>query len=292
MNPIILSVGEVLWDVFPTGPRFGGAAANLACHASAAGAETAILTAVGADSLGREAVTTLRAHGVDVSLVQEIPSAPTGMVQVTLDLEGKPTFEIHCGSAWDQIAWTELLSKRVLKSNAICFGTLCQRCPASRSTIQRTLGLAREFGVRRVLDVNLRKPFYDEELIRNSVNLASVVKLSDDELTEVLSACDVPQGESIEASLQAMLQRYQLELIAFTRGAKGALLVSGDEVVDQPGIPTKVCDTVGAGDAFTAVLVTGLANGLSLAAIARRACEAACEVCAQPGAVPDLRRGS
>ena len=284
--PTILSCGEVLWDLFPTGPRFGGAPANFACHAALLGAKVSLLSAVGDDARGHEALAILQGFGLDTSLVRRVPAAPTGAVGVTVDAAGKPTFEIRGGAAWDQITWTPELAARLATVDAVYFGTLGQRSALSRATIQQALSVARARGIPRVLDVNLRRPFFDAALIRESIGHATVLKLSDDELAEVAAACGLSPTNSPVISLRSFLQREKLDLVAMTRGAAGALLVSATEVVDQPGIPTVVCDTVGAGDAFTAALVVGLFRRDPLPTIARTACEIAAAVCAQPGAVP------
>lgn len=288
-HPAILSCGEMLWDLFPAGPRFGGAPANFACHAALHGARVALLSAVGDDPRGREATAILRRFGLDPSLVQTIAEAPTGTVGVSVDAAGKPTFEIHAGSAWDRIAWTPALETHLAGVDAIYFGTLGQRDPVSRATIRRALAVATSLGRLRVLDVNLRRPFFDAALIRESVAEATVLKLSDDELDAVLAACGVPPGPDPTASLRALLVRHRLDLVALTRGAAGALLVSATEVIDQPGIPTLVRDTVGAGDSFTAALVVGLLRGEPLNTLARVACETAAAVCAHAGALPEPR---
>jgi fructokinase len=282
----ILSCGEVLWDLFPEGARFGGAPANFACHAAILGGNVAMLSAVGRDARGDEALAILQGFGIDTSLVQRIADAPTGSVGVSVDAAGKPSFEIHAGSAWDRIAWTEALGARIVGVDAIYFGTLGQRREMSRATIRQALKLAKGRGILRVLDVNLRRPFHDAALIRESIGRASVLKLSDDELPEVAVACGVALDATPEATLRALLSRFGLDLVVMTRGEKGALLVSADDVVDQPGIPTKVVDTVGAGDSFTAALVLGLLRAETREAILRKACETASAVCAQSGAVP------
>jgi fructokinase len=134
--------------------------------------------------------------------------------------------------------------------------------------------------------VNLRRPFYDAALIRESIAQASVLKLSDDELGEVAAACGIAMDAKPENTLRALLTRFALDLTVMTRGAEGALLVAPNDAVDQPGIPTKVVDTVGAGDSFTAAFVVGLLRGDALENILRNACETASAVCSQSGAVP------
>jgi fructokinase len=285
-TPSILSCGEVLWDLFPEGARFGGAPANFACHAAILGGRVAILSAVGNDPRGDEALAILQGFGIDTSLVQRIADAPTGRVGVSVDAAGKPSFEIHEGSAWDRIAWTSALETRIGEAKAIYFGTLGQRCAISRATIRQVLKLAKARGLLRVLDVNLRTPFHDAALIRESIAQASVLKLSDDELPGVAAACGAVLDANPNATLRNLLTRFPLDLVVMTRGAKGALLVSADDAVDQPGIPTRVVDTVGAGDSFTAAFTLGLLRGETREVILRKACEIASTVCSQSGAVP------
>lgn len=287
-KPKIISLGEVLWDLFPAGPRFGGAPANFACHAAHLGGAVAMISAVGDDERGHEAIRILSSFGIDTQMMQIHANSPTGTVGIELDAKGKPTFTIHDGSAWDSIEWTPALETRIAEVDAIYFGTLGQRGEVSRTTIQRALGLAKERGLVRVLDVNLRKPFYDAALIRDSIALASVLKISDDELPEVAAACDIAIAAKPEDTLRALRERFGLDIVVMTRGAEGALLVSADSTVDQPGVPTTVVDTVGAGDSFTGAFVLGLLRGDAHAAILLTACETAAYVCSQSGAVPKL----
>jgi fructokinase len=285
-KPRILSCGEVLWDLFPEGARFGGAPANFACHAAIHGGDVTMLSAIGDDARGGEALAILQGFGIDTSLVQSIGNAPTGSVGVSVDEAGKPTFEIHAGSAWDRIVWADLLESRIAQVDAIYFGTLGQRGEMSRATIRRALTIAKERGILRMLDVNLRAPFYDDALIRESIALASVLKLSDEELPQVAAAWGIAADASNEITMRALLRHCGLDLVVMTRGAQGAVLVTAVDVVEQSGIPTKVVDTVGAGDSFTAAFVLGLLRGDAREVILRKACEIASAVCSQSGAVP------
>ncbi len=284
--PRILSCGEVLWDLFPDGPRFGGAPANFACHAALLGAHVQFLSAVGCDSRGAEALAILGSFGGDTALVGVLPTAPTGAVAVSVDPAGKPAFEIHTGSAWDHLFWSDALGKSLAGVDAVYCGTLGQRAKASRETIRRVLQEARTLGILRVLDINLRPPFYDPDLLRNSMALANVLKLSDDELPDVAAACGVTLTSTTEATLVALRSRLSLEYIVMTRGAEGAVLGSPEGTTEQPGIPTTVVDTVGAGDSFTAAFVLGLLHRIPDATLLRQACETASAACAHAGAVP------
>ena len=289
-RPTILSFGEVLWDLFPAGPRFGGAPANFACHAAALGGDVTMISAVGSDARGVEAIEILEAYGIQTDLIQTLTDAPTGTVGIELDAQGKPTFSIHEDSAWDRLPWNLELESRIKSADAVYFGTLGQRGAQSRETIRRALDVAAGAGVARVLDVNLRAPFYDDALIRESVKQASILKLSDDELAEVCSACGIDPAGPPQASLSRLMREFGLDLVVMTRGAQGALLVLPDRSVAQPGIPTTVRDTVGAGDSFAASFLIGLLRGDAHEASLKSACELAAGVCAQMGAVPDPPR--
>ena len=163
--PRIISIGEVLWDLFPDAARFGGAPANFSGHAAMLGADVALVSAVGADEHGRSAMCILREFGVDISLMQVIQDSPTGTVGVVPDREGKVAYTIHEGSAWDRIEWNSSVERRVTDADAVYFGTLGQRSIVSRSTIRRYLVAAQAAGVPRIVDINLRSPFYDRTLI-------------------------------------------------------------------------------------------------------------------------------
>ncbi|MEL6104550.1 MAG: carbohydrate kinase [Planctomycetota bacterium] len=283
-RPTIVSLGEVLWDLFPEGERFGGAPANFACHAALAGADVSILSAIGDDTRGRGAKELLATYGVDVSQLQ-INSRPTGSVGIELDSSGKPTFTIHENAAWDEIRWTAALEDRISQADLVYFGTLAQRTQASRKTIRRCLQVAQDAGIPTLLDVNLRRPYFDDSIIRDSIRLATTLKLSDEELSVVEQSLGLETGDP-QDRLRAVQRHARVERVVLTRGAEGALLVEGDLLVDQPGFPTEVRDTVGAGDAFAATFAVGLINGHEPAAVMRDACRRAAAVCAIDGAVP------
>ena len=281
----IISFGEVLWDLFPEGARFGGAPANFACHAAAQGSDVTMISAVGDDARGHDAIKVLDGYGIHTELIQIMEEAPTGTVGIKLDENGKPTFTIHENSAWDYLSWGSDFESRITHADLVYFGTLGQRSELSRETNRRAMKLAQSAGTPCLLDVNLRAPFFDKAMIRESIAHASILKLSDDELEEVCSACCVSLSKSPEESLRELLESCHLDRVIMTRGAKGALLVSNDQTYDQPGIPTTVRDTVGAGDSFTAAFA--MLRGETYDSILRDACETASAVCAQLGAVPE-----
>lgn len=285
-TPKIISVGEVLWDLFPDGELFGGAPANFACQAALQSARVAMISAVGDDKRGHDAIKILRNYGIDVSLMQTCADAPTGTVGVELDSQGKPTYIIHADSAWDRLQWRDELLSHVKSADAVCFGTLGQRSAIARQTIRRMIEAAAAAGITRIVDINLRPPFFDAETIRDSIQLASILKLSDEELDEVCSAVGIVGTNNVEDSLENLRKVGELEMIVMTRGAQGALLVTADETIHQAGLPAEVVDTVGAGDAFTAAFLFRELQHKPRRESLQHACKVAAETCSHAGAVP------
>ena len=286
MKKQIVAMGDGLWDLFPDGPRFGGATANYACHTSILGAEVFMVSGVGEDDQGKALLQVYQKHGVCTEQVQVLKDYPTGVVHVELSEGGLPTFRIEDNSAWDHWQWNEKIKQKVKTADALYFGTLGQRGVLSKQSIIKALKIAIDRGVPRILDINLRFPFYNSSLIRKSVELCSVLKLSDEELIEVMKACDISLDISIEMSLKNLRAKYGLDLVVMTKGCDGALLVSADDIVSQPGFKTDVVDTVGAGDSFTASMTLGLLEKKKYAEILSDACKVAANVCSHRGAVP------
>ena len=283
---VIAGIGEVLWDVFPDAARFGGAPANFASHSAALGAEAWMVSAVGLDNLGASAIDTLEHAGVGCETVGRDGDHATGQVLIALDSSGHPSYRFADDTAWDHIAWTPRLKSLAVRCDAICFGTLGQRSPISRATIQRFVRTTPEQSLR-MFDVNLRQQFYDADTIRTTLEIASAVKLNDEELPIVAELCDLDRATPRQM-LRSLMERYSLRLAALTRGAEGALLMAGDEESICGAVPVKVVDTVGAGDAFTATIVSDFLRGMPLAEVNAHANSIASFVCSQPGAVMKL----
>ncbi|MFO7908015.1 MAG: carbohydrate kinase [Pirellulaceae bacterium] len=285
MTLSITAIGEVLWDVFPDGSRFGGAPANVAGHAASLGAEATMVSCVGDDALGRQAISELDQRQVRTDYVRVSPDYPTGVVNVELDESGRPRFTIEEPAAWDDLEWSEALLQLARRCDAVCFGTLGQRSEPARQVIQHFVSAAPVSAVR-VCDVNLRPPFVDPNVIRESLERANVLKLSDEEVDIVGNAAGCSGTES--EILAELLDNWGLHLIAVTRGSGGATLLSNSERSDCGGIPTEVVDTVGAGDAFTATMICGVLHGVALSTINWHACRIASYVCSQSGATPPI----
>ncbi len=283
----VVGLGEILWDVFPTGPRFGGAPANFACSmAGLADGKVHVFMAgaVGQDEFGCGAIDSLREHHVATSCVAVVPQE-TGQVLVQVDPEGHASYEFKSDAAWDNFPWSPELEQLAVDTDAVCFGTLGQRSQTSRQTIQRFVSTTSPTSLR-IFDINLRPPFVDNEIILESLAIANVLKLNEDELPALAKLCDL-QGSDLEI-LQRLAQRFQLRAIAYTQGADGAMLMKAEEVCQHSGVKTDVVDTVGAGDAFTAAFILGLLRDESLDAIIQAACNVASFVCSQSGATPKL----
>jgi len=282
----IIGLGEVLWDVFPSGAVCGGAPANFACHIAGLGERAAMVSAVGDDPLGRAAIAALEARGVDTSHVRVDPHHPTGTVDVAIDSAGVASYLFAADTAWDHLAWQPMLENLARSCAAVCFGTLAQRSNQSRQTIRRFVAAAPVTSLR-VFDVNLRQEFFDSETIRESLALASVLKLNAEELPVVAAACG-EKGTSPLSTLQRIRQRHGFQAAVLTLGAEGSIILTEREVSQQPAVAVKVVDTVGAGDAFTAAVVIGLLRRLPLAVIHRHAASVAAFVCTQRGATPEI----
>ena len=220
-RPVIVGLGEVLWDVYPDAARFGGAPANFACHAASLGAEAWLVSAVGADELGRNALQELRERNVDCRHVSKDAHHATGRVRVTLNQSGQASYEFAADTAWDHLPWSDDLAALASRCDAVCFGTLGQRSPASRETIRRFVAATPPAALR-VFDVNLRQRFYDAETIRSSLEVASALKLNDDELPIVGELCGL-RGVTPREMLLELVRQFDLRLAALTRGARGAI---------------------------------------------------------------------
>lgn len=283
----IVGLGEILWDLLPAGAQLGGAPANFACHAQGLGASASIVSCVGADNYGSNARRILRDRGIDISAISTTEEAPTGTVKVTLDPAGVPTFEIIQNVAWDRLPWSEQLGDLAARTDAVCFGSLGQRSPLSRETIQKFVATTRPEAWR-IFDINIRPPFCSPEVTLSSLELANALKLNDNEVPKIAEWCGLT-GSPEEILIQ-LAERYALRAVALTLGADGAWLWRDGTAHHSPGVATTIADTVGAGDSFTAAWSLGLLRGEQLETIGDRACRIAAYVCSQPGGTPPLPR--
>jgi len=281
-KPLVAGIGELLWDVLPTGKQVGGAPCNFAFHAMQAGCESIVFSAVGNDQPGDELLSALAGLNLNCEYIQR-NSFPTGTVTVTLNEKGHPQYVIHENTAWDNILFNTKTESKIKELDAVCFGSLGQRNSVSAATIQRLLETLKPDCLK-VFDINLRQHFYSSEIITKSLEFATVLKLNDEELP-VLSELFALTGE-VKNQLTQLLSRFNLRTVVYTMGEKGSIIMTGNEYSFLESPKVVVADTVGAGDSFTAVIVSGLLKGAPLSKIHEMASRAAAYVCTQKGATP------
>lgn len=283
--PVIIGLGEILWDMLPGGKVLGGAPANFAYHCRQLGAESYVVSAVGKDDLGCEILELLEKLHLPLEHVHVEERHPTGTVTVRLDGAGHPTYIIHKNVAWDYIPVEEGSMGVFDAADAVCFGSLAQRSPLSRKSVNSYLK-ATPSGCLRVFDINLRQDYYGKEVLERSLQVADVLKLNDEEL-EVVSRIFSLEGRE-DVLLESLLHTFDLKIVALTKGSEGSVLLTGMERSEYRSEPVQSVDTVGAGDSFTAAMVMGYLRGLRLKDIHRLASDIASFVCTQKGATPDL----
>ena len=289
---LILGVGELLWDMLPQGHRLGGAPANFTVMAGRLGNHAAVLSRIGRDDLGREAVHQLDPLPADTSFLQIDTAHETGRVTVSFT-NGQPSYTIHKPAAWDFMDLSDEWVRLAERADAICFGSLAQRSLESRQTIQ-TLAAQTPSRCIRIFDVNLRPPFFSSEVIQESLELASIVKMNDAEVPLVLSLLGLPAEDdlvlnNLRLGAARLLSEFPtLQIVAVTRGEHGSLLVAREEWHEHPGFPVKVADTIGSGDAFTAALAHYLLRGADLATLNEAGNRWGGFIASQSGAMPPL----
>lgn len=315
---LILGIGELLWDIVPASGQLGGvpvdgvellsaapeepvagapparvallggAPANFTVMAGRLGSHAVILSRVGRDHLGRLAVDKLDPLPIDTSRLEIDPDHATGRVTVNF-AGGEPHYTIHEPAAWDFLELSDEWVQLAERADAICFGSLAQRRAPARQTIQ-TLAAQTRANCIRVFDVNLRPPFISGEVIQESLELATVVKMNEDELPQVLRLLGLDaEPPQLCAGAERLLAEFpSLQLVAVTRGDRGSLLVSREERDDHPGFPVKVADGIGAGDAFTAALTHYMLRGAPLATLNQAGNRWGGWVASQSGAMPAL----
>jgi len=280
MSSRILCIGEILWDALPDGLFLGGAPFNVASHLLALGQDVVFASRVGDDRLGQEALRRMHARGLSTRLVGVDEKLSTGFVRVELQASGEPGYEILEPVAWDAIRLTEELRATAETADVLVYGSLAQRRPASRQTIRQLFGA----DLVRVFDVNLRPPYVVKDTVEASVQAADVVKLNEDELNRLRRWFDLVG--STEESVAQLARRFGCHAVCVTQGCSGALLWTEDGCWQHEGYAVEVVDTVGAGDAFLAALLTGLLEETSGDVILDRANRLGAYVASRSGATP------
>jgi len=281
-RPVVIGIGEVLWDLLPDGKMLGGAPVNFAYHASQLGAVGVAISSVGNDELGNQIKDSVNEK--DVVNCISTNNYPTGTVGVTL-IDGIPDYTIYENVAWDFIELTPKAVIMLRQADAICFGTLAQRNKASHDEIMKALHLVPKKCLK-VYDINLRQKYYNADLISESLLGSNVFKINDDEI-EIFKQIFNIEGNEVEVG-QKIINAYSIDYLALTKGNKGSYLFWKDEISFIQTPVVEVADTIGAGDSFTSAMVMGILNNRSLKVIHQKAVEISAFVCTQKGATPVL----
>ena len=282
-TPMVLSLGELLWDMLPTGKRAGGAPVNFIYHAAMNGAGGYAISAVGRDALGDELVRATDKAGIHAKLQRN--DWPTGTVKVSLK-EGIPTYTVVNDVAWDHLELTDELVAEVQRADAVCFGTLGLRSQQSRDTILALLDHARSDAMK-FFDINIRGEFYSKRLIGELLEAATVFKLNDDELLLLRQMFAIPREADDDRACQWLLERFDLDYVILTAGAKFSTILSQHGEHSTLATPhVQVVDTVGAGDSFSGSFAASMLRGATMAQAHRVAVNTAAFVCTQEGAWP------
>ena len=286
MKQSVIGIGEALFDVLPEGKKLGGAPANFAYHVSQFGIESCAVSAKGDDELGKELIAELDVHHLNYQI--ETVDYPTGTVQVSLDANGIPAYDIKEGAAWDNMPFTPALEEKAKNCTAVCFGSLAQRNEVSRNTIHRFLDtMPNEEGRYKVFDINLRQGFFTKEIITESIKRCNILKINDEELITISRLFGYP-GIDLQNKCWLLLGKYNLKMLTLTCGVNGSYVFTPGEVsfIETPKV--EVADTVGAGDSFTGAFVASILRGKSVREAHELAVKVSAYVCTQNGAMPVL----
>lgn len=284
MDKLIAGLGEVLWDCLPEGKKLGGAPANFAYHASMFGYQAYAVSALGNDALGDRTVEELdKKH---LRHIMPRIDFPTGTVQVELDEEGVPTYDIKRDVAWDNIPFTAEMEDLAKRCSCVCFGSLAQRNSVSHDTIHRFLHSTPKDCLK-IFDINLRQNFYTKEIIQESLNACDILKINDEELVTIGRLFGYP-GLDMENKCYLILGKYNLRMLVLTCGTNGSYVFARGMKSYQPTPKVEVADTVGAGDSFTGSFAAAILAGMPVEEAHKLAVEVSAYVCTQPGAMPKL----
>lgn len=281
-----LSFGEILWDVIGDKKYIGGAPFNIAAHLAKMGAESAILSALGDDELGHEALSIAKKLNVNTVCIAVESEHPTGIVDVKITDDGMPSYTIYENTAWDNIPSTPAILSMLKKSkwDVLCFGTLAQRTGQNRETLCRILD---EVGFRHIFyDVNLRQRYYDKSWIEKSLNASSIAKFNDEEASVLSDYLFNSKMSERDFSIRVS-EKFDVETICITRGGNGCAVFHRNEFREFKGVKVKVADTVGAGDSFSAGFLFALMSGRHPFEAANFAGEIGAYVASRNGAIPE-----
>jgi fructokinase len=279
-----IGIGEVLWDLLPTGKLVGGAPSNFAYHTQQQGASSCIVSAVGNDSNGNEIKEALLKKNLTTDYIQTV-DYPTGTVDVNLNSSGEPSYSINENVAWDYISLPKNIDKQIKHTAILCFGSLAQRNAYTRNSIKKIIQKVNDDCLI-VFDINIRQSYYNKEIIQESLAFCNVLKLNVDELAILRSLLNL-KGLDDKVVVEKLMKQYNLKLVALTYGSKGSVLMTPNNVSQLKTPKINVLDTIGAGDSFTATMAMEFVKDKSLDKVHQRAIEVSSFVCQSNGAMPD-----
>lgn len=285
-HPVIIGIGELLWDMLPEGKRAGGAPINFVYHATQLGARGYAVSAVGNDALGDEILAELEKSGIKYCVSRN--DYPTGHVKVVLN-DGIPSYDIVEGVAWDHLTASPEAEDLVRRADAVCFGTLALRSPQSKQAVETLLSFAPERALR-FFDVNLRGTYYSAELIDGLLKKANVFKINDEEINVLKELFGI--SGTVDDICKTFIEKYGLKYMIFTAGDKFSAVYTPSEKSYLPTPKVKVADTVGAGDSFSGAFVYNILTGKSLAQAHKAAVDVAAFVSTKSGAWPAYDKGA
>lgn len=282
----VVGIGEVLWDILPDGKKIGGAPANFAYHVSQFGLHSQVVSAIGKDKLGAEIMDNFKNKGLE-TLIDQV-EYPTGTVQVQVDANGVPCYDIKENVAWDNLPFTDRLRQLAESTCAVCFGSLAQRNVVSRTTINTFLDIMPDGDCQyKIFDVNLRQGFYTKDILCNSLERCNILKINDEELVAVSRLFGYP-GIDLQDKCWILLAKYKLKMLILTCGVNGSYVFTPGNIsfVETPKV--EIADTVGAGDSFTATFIAAILKGKSINEAHRLAVDVSAYVCTKAGAMPEI----
>lgn len=286
-NYVAVGIGEALWDMLPDGKKVGGAPANFAFHVGQYGQPSCLVSAVGEDALGDELLSFIESKKLNAEISRV--AYPTGTVDVTITGNGIPSYVINENVAWDYIPFTDELKNLAARTKAVCFGSLAQRSAVSRATIIDFIRrIPAENDALKVFDVNMRQHYFTPEILKESMHIANILKINDEELEMLRPMLAIHEKDNVEQACRKLIKEYGLKMVILTCGTKGSYVITDDEVSFLHTPLVEVADTVGAGDSFTAAFIASILKGKTIAQAHRKAVDTSAFVCSNFGAMPQL----
>ncbi|MEG1723979.1 MAG: PfkB family carbohydrate kinase [Anaerovoracaceae bacterium] len=282
-KPIVIGIGELLWDMLPQGKQLGGAPCNYVYHSLKLGCEAHIISSVGNDTLGLEAVRLVKDLGLDTSTIQITNKNGTGVVEVSLGDMGNVNYKIKENVAWDNIKWDSSMKEFAASADAICFGSLAQRNSVTQNTIFKFIEHSK-ISCLKIFDINLRQQYYSKDIIIQSLKKTDVLKLNETELQILANMLNY----DMNSALDDLLNEYNIRLIAYTKGSYGSIIKTKNYISEMKAPKIMVEDTIGAGDSFTATLITGMLMNIDINIVHNTASKLSAYVCTQKGATPQV----